>query len=324
MKKTIIINLFAVLAIFANLSFTVTQSQYDYWNGKLLSQPLNHQFANTPANASTNEFEWPEVVSIQYKSQLNTQEKQLNANFRALSLSLLDKLDNYHKEIETSTDEDFSSKITPLIKLRDKIAKNPGYVNYILVDHINRILVANTAERLVKSIPLPSNIDNVVSNIYNCPMNINIFKNIFEKENAQTYNLNTSNTLYKTKFERLWNKISTDSNYIFPKNLKYSISYDMIDSSHIEMLLYRIYITSQYIDSLSCLLEYRKLVSDYSLNDSYQKIRSILKENACPVIIDLPGTHSKALMAGRLMKSVKNNKLNYLIDFRLKKLKLKQ
>ncbi len=324
MKKIII---FIILLTFvANLSFAITQPQYDYWNSKLSSKKFsNNKSTNELARKPMNEFEWPEVVSKQYKSQLSSQTKQLNANFRALSRSLLDKLDVYHKEIEASTDEEFSSKIIPLIELRDEIAKNPSYVNYILMDHINRILVVNTSERLVKSIPLPVGIEEVASNICNFTMDVDIIKNIFEKENAQTYNLNTTNLPQKTKYEKLWNKIEPGTDYIYPKNCGSAISYQMIDSDNIELVSWRMLITAPYIASLPYVLEYRKKATDYSPDDKFPKIcQTMSKKN----IVSLPkfafvkgfSIRSPASFVSYTMHYIRKNKIKKLLDFNMRKM----
>ena len=326
MKKTIIINFITALIFAANLSFAITQSQYDYWNGKLLSQPLSHQFAqltNAPATTSINEFEWPEIVSKQYKSQLSSQEKQLNAKFRALSRSLLDKFDNYHKEIESSTDAEFSSKITPLIELRDEIAKKPSYVNYILVDHINRILVVNTAERLVKSTPLPPGIEEIVSNVCNFTVDVDIIKNIFEKENAQTYNLNSTNFPQKSKYERLWNKIEPETDYIYPKNTHLSLSYLMIDSENINLIPWRMMITAPYIASLPYVLEYRKKVSDYSPDNKFPKICQVMSKKrieSLPAIIKRLSFFSPASFVSKTMHRVRTGVIKDLLDYNMRKM----
>ena len=321
MKRILIINLFVIFTFDVSIIYAVLQSQYNHWDNRLSSQFLSED--SQTVNASTEEHKWPEIVSIQCKTQLSLQDQKLNIDFRALSHSLLKKVDEYHNEIKASTDEHFSAKITPLIELRNKIAMNPSYVNYTLVDHINRILVVNTAERLVKSIPLPIEIGKVVSNICIFSMDINRVKIIFEKENKKNYNLNISNSFKKTKFEKLWNEISTDSNYVFPKKSGNAISYDMIDEANIELILYRMYITSPYIISLSYMLEYRELDSDYSLNDSYQKIKSVLINNKNTIETDLPGTHNKVSMVGQLINRVKSNRINYLLDSRIKEIKNK-
>ena len=321
-----IINLIILLTFVANLSLAITQPQYDYWNCKLSSKLFsNNKSTNELARKPMNEFEWPEVVSKQYKSQLSSQAKQLNANFRALSRSLLDKLDVYHKEIEASTDEEFSSKIIPLIELRDEIAKNPGYVNYILMDHINRILVVNTSDRLVKSIQLPPGIEEIVSNVCNFTMDVNTIKSIFEKENAQTYNLNTTNSPQKTKYERLWNKIEPGRDYMYPKNTHLSLSYQMINSEHINLIPWRMLITAPYIASLPYVLEYRKKATDYSPDDKFPKIcQTMSKKN----IVSLPkfafvkgfSIRSPASFVSGTMHRVKTDGIKDLWDFNMRKM----
>ncbi len=324
MKKTIIINFITALIFAANLSFAITQSQYDYWNGKLLSQPLSHQFAqltNAPATTSINEFEWPEIVSKQYKSQLSSQEKQLNAKFRALSRSLLDKLDHYYKEIESSTDAEFSSKITPLIELRDKIAKKPSYVNYILVDHINRILVVNTAERLVKSTPLPPGIEEIVSNVCNFTVDVDIIKNIFEKENAQTYNLNSTNTPQKIKYEKLWDKIEPGTDFIYPKSCGLAISYKMIDSENIELIPWRMIITEAYYAALPYMLEYREKTADYSSKDKFTKICQVMSKKrieSLPGFIKAVKWYSPASFVSQTIYYTRINQMKDILDFNIR------
>ena len=320
MKKILIIDSFIILTFGVTLAFAISQSQYNYWNIQLSSQPIN-QIAKTATIVSTNVFEWPKIVSTQYKSQLNSQAKQLNTNFRNLSQLLLEKLDEYHNEIESSTDEQFIEKITPIIELRNKIAINPTYVNYTLVDHINRILIVNTAERLVKSIPLPTGIEEIVSNVCTFTIEVDVIKKIFEKENDKNYNLNIINLPQKSKYEKLWYEIEPETDFMLPKNCGSAISYKMINSENIELVSWRMMVTAPYKASLPYMLEYRRKSTNYSSEDSYQKICLLMSDKnlpSLPIFIKSFGNFSPASFVLRTMHYVRTDKIKGILDFNIK------
>ena len=119
----------------------------DYWSNVF----ANNDFAAVLAVfRSGPKEEWPTVHSLDFANAAKKLMPSQQANFRKLGEKLARGLEHYEQNLKKQPTAQFCDNSESLLSMRQHLAHNPSYFNFILVDAINRVIYVNLSERLTR------------------------------------------------------------------------------------------------------------------------------------------------------------------------------
>lgn len=308
MKKNILVICFFLFAAVQNCNALETsESQVEYWD-KLVNEndfsEILLQIRKGP------KYEWPKVVSSRYASKQSSAESLRQRKFREIAIQLTKKLEAYQERIPQMSFKKFCQSVDCLLILRDRIGKHQSYINLVLVETINEVLVVHLAKRLVEKNDDLETMKYYIQKLQSFRIFMqDVISMIEEEENKKLFDesriqklLPTILKLYTNKeakqcvddvlktenkdlseadlCRKIWFIIAPDSLIMAPKGLErcYNV-YKLLQYRDFSVLLCRyVFLDFPIGLGLKYTAIYKEKVKTLSEKDTYQKIKQVLGE----------------------------------------------
>ena len=276
MKRTVLMLQFAVLLMCHICSAAqITEKQSEYWSNVLSESDFNKVIVSFIET----EVGWPIIVSPEYNSVLSDEEIIHHEKFRDLAKQFTYRLEKYTEHLQTLPLKEFVNSSALMIATRNQIVRYPSYINVVLSDTITRVLFVNIANRIVKGDQMLPAFANLVEKLIASDINIKIITKVVEMElgKSQVKEDVRISSSEEELYRILWKAIEGETPILFPEKIYLAGTYDLLESRHIGLLLWR-YINTDYQvrTVLPLAIEYRSKVDVFSPNDDYKKIKGIL------------------------------------------------
>ena len=291
-----------------------------YWSGVFKEADFHKTlavFRDGPAEV------WPAVHSIKYAESLPESNRVQQLVFQQLSERLVHDLELFEQSLHEQGVTEFTKSIEELLSLRRHIGHNPSYINLILVDTINRIAFVNLAERLVSSKSLSPELIAGIEKLREYHPDMQQMRFLAEMETrkklADANEYDTASDVERLK--TLWTTLEPDTTPAFPKNILEIGTYQLLQNQDIPLLLNRLMMSDFYICSaLPDLVRYRQNVKDFSPDDTYQQIKTVLGEEtktAESLGAQFWGQHRAASTVNEVLQGVRSGKVRSQLYFSL-------
>lgn len=269
MKRTLLILGLSVAHYIS--AAALTDEQIRSWESVL----AKNEFTNT-LGVLAHEDSWPVVYSPQYAGKLGASEEKAQQLFRDLSTRLSVGLQEYASQMKEMAVPEFLKSAELLLDARSRLSKKPSYINMVLIDSINRVLVYNLALRLsAEDVDLPM-ITPLVKRLQHYKPAMPSFLEVTSTEMGRSLLSEPSvGTMQNVDiYRKLWPVLEGDAPLVFPKDIQNVGTFSLLQNRDPGLLLWRVALTDYQVNSvLPSLVEYRQEVEDYSIDDDYQKIK---------------------------------------------------
>ena len=253
-------------------------SELEYWaarvNARSFAELLSDLEHGPPAD-------WPEVVSAQYASPMAPSERQKQQTFRDLATVLVQKLQSYELSSAEQDDAEFTKRLTALIALRDHIARRSSYVNWVLVDAINRKCLVALAKYVCR--PQMGSASSTLSSAVGAfHLDMKLVAGVAEKELGRT--VLTPEELQSSDdveiFKAVWQAVAPGQVFPYASSLGHAGTYDLVKARHLELLLVRyVLVTDFYIHAaIPRTILYRAKVGESRPSDDFRRILAATKD----------------------------------------------
>lgn len=264
--------------------------------------------------------DWPAVFSATYSSTLEESARAEQGDLRKLSETLLRGLEAHETAMHTNDLTTFVRQSDALLAMRAQLQRNPSYANLVLVDSINRVLFVNLAERMTAAIPLAPDLIHLAECLAASRPDLEQLRIIAEKETGRTLVDKEKFTgSDAARFRLLWAAVEPDTNPMFPRNAAAIGSHALLQGQEIPVLLNRLALSDYYIQSsLPALIAYRKKAQSYSLADDYQRIKSVMGQDAkvSPSLgVEIAGPKRAASAVNELLQDVRSGRVRSRLLF---------
>lgn len=269
MKRTLLI---LGLSVAHCISATaLTDEQIRSWESVL----ARNEVTNT-LYALAHETSWPVVYSPQHAAKLGAVEEKTQQLFRDLSDRLAVGLQGYVPQMKEMSVPDFVRSADLLLDARTHLSNRPSYINMVLIDSINRVLVYNLALRLSAQDVDLSKLSPLVERLRQYKPAMATFLNVTSTEMGKPL-LDESSVATMQDVEvyrKLWPVLEGDAPLVFPKEIQNVGALTLLKSRDAGLLLWRLALTDYQVNTvLPALVEYRQKAENYSIDDDYQKIK---------------------------------------------------
>ncbi len=249
----------------------LTDEQVRSWESVL----ARNEVTNT-LHALAYKDSWPVVYSLQHANKLGAEEEDVQQLFRDLSVRLAVGLRDYVPQMTEMSVSDFVMSVGLLMDARAHLSNRPSYVNMVLIDSINRILVYSLSLRLsARDADLPK-MSPLIGRLQQYKLTMDTFLKMTSAEMGKPL-LDESEVVVMQDVEvyrKLWRVLEGDAPLVFPKEMQNIGALTLLKNRDAGLLLWRLALTDYQVNTvLPALLEYRRKVENYSIDDDYQKIK---------------------------------------------------
>jgi hypothetical protein len=315
---------------FPALSESITQDQIQYWGDLIGRKDLAPLFAELGVGPKQ---PWPPIVSEKYAGQLTKNEAIGQEHFRQLALRLAEHIERYESRLESvSTDmneKQFLDTARAMLLLRDQISERPSYVNFVLVDTINRVVFVNAARRIVRRKETSAKMRKLVEHLQSFKADMKSFLSVCETELGKQLLQPEEIDVYEEDglYRKLWAALEPETFVpsinagFFPKDIAKQGTYDMLQSQYLVVLMARLAVTDFYINfALPLTLLYKDKAATFSPEDDYQSIKQILgKEVKGPASLGAKVFNRKPAGAvAELLRQVRSKRIDQQLLFHLR------
>ena len=251
---------------------------------------FTNDFKKTLTSVKSLKEDWPAIHSVKHKENNDGEKASLQTGYRDTTRTFLQGLEKYEKELRNMSPEAFCEGANALLDVRERFMKHPSYVNYFLVDSINRVIYINLGERLIKIGDVPTCYDRVVERLAEFRLT---WLQLYELAGMEY----RTNQISSAEFEKLScdeqieaveELVGLENFYFVVPDAHNLYNLRILDTRSLTALLTRLIGSDTVIGSLPALLTYRRKAADFALTDSWEQTRVILKDEAslAPTLLD--------------------------------------
>jgi hypothetical protein len=274
----------------------ITTTQLEYWN-RLIGEgtPTDVFLGEVQAGAKEH---WPRVVSSRYASPMDVKNRARHESFREIGRQLVRRLQTFEIALRTMGDDEFSSRVTQLLTLRDHLTEQASYVNWVLADAITRIGLVNVAKRLVKNGTLVASVTALVEPLGRQRLDLNGLIGIAHGELGHPLKTTAQGAADVQQqlvvAVDLMTELAPGSLGFFPgaiTTMGKIGTHDLLADRYLELLLFRSVMTDLYVHgALSRAVRYGQSVQTISYDDRYEQIAPLFENRDLqPTVAELAG-----------------------------------
>jgi hypothetical protein len=225
--------------------------------------------------------EWPIVYSAEFAGKLEGDAREVQTNFYSIAPMLLQDLQRFANETGIVNSAENWHRFNSCLMLRDKMVVNPGYVNIILADAMNRAAVIFLCKELGSGRSANPDFDGAVSKVVGFRIEADKWMRIsideFGWKRVELEQMGDDKNLVRF-LKGFWNRLTNDDTFEFPKNISHLCSSDLLSKRDLSMVVYRYIYTDVLAQRLFLGLKYVKNTKDVALTGGEDKIESALPE----------------------------------------------
>ena len=275
MRRTKVVGFVGVLASVAIIVVGAEKDGLGNWRRAVST----NDFKKTLANVKSLQEDWPAVHSVKHKVNKDGEKALVQTGYRDVSRTFLKGLEDYEKVFREMPPEAFCEGADALLDVRSRFLKHPSYINYFLIDSINRVICINLGERLVKAGNLPVCYDRIVERLAEFSCDWTQLYELASREcetnpisRAEIEKLST-----ETKIEAI-EEMAGQKNFVFMVQDAHNLyGLRILDKRSLTALLARLVSSDYYMRaSLPGLLSYRRKAINFAPTDSGDQIRAAL------------------------------------------------
>jgi len=192
-------------------------------------------------------------------------------------------LENYEKTLGEMSPETFCGNADALLDIRDRFLKNPSYINYFLVDSINRVIYVNLGERLAKVGDVPVCYDKIVGRLaeFRCDWSRMFEFTSREYDSDKMPVPEFKNLSFENKIDVIGKMVGQEQTFFFlPQDFYNVFGLRILEKRSLTALLSRLAVSDHTIGaSLPALLSYRRRVTHFDPTDITSQLRDIFKDH---------------------------------------------
>jgi len=276
MKRTIVFGLVGVLTGVAFIvAISMKRDGLDSWRKAVAT----NDFQQTLVDIKSVKEDWPAVHSLKHTISKNGKKALVQTDYRDVARDFWRGLEAYEKTLREMSPEAFCEGAEMLLDVRERFMKQPSYINYFLIDCINRVIYINLGERLVEVGDVPVCYDKIVERLAE-----------FRRDYSQLYELVSreydTKQMSRAEIEEmpLHDKVKAIEKMIGQENFVFAVQ-DMhnmfglriLEKRSLTALLARLVWSDHVIGvSLPALLAYRRKATNFMLTDSWEQISAVL------------------------------------------------
>ena len=220
---------------------------------------------------------WPAVHSAEYISALKDANRQEQAEFLSIAHAILHDAKIFLNEKANHSPAENWRTIESVLSLRDSILSHTGYANFVLAESLNRVGFVFLCQDLRSEKQVSPEFEKSLSHLMKYQVSDDQWVAITMEE------LGWAREKFKeivdnpeVGLNKLWDLISNNDNFVFPKNIIHVCSDDLLKQRDLSILLYRYIHSDLVIKRLSLAAQYKKQTPDFSLDDRSEKIAKVL------------------------------------------------
>jgi len=279
MKK---IQTFGLIGLLTSSAFAVANGTerevLDNWRQAISTSDFN----KTLTSVKSLKEDWPAIHSVKHTVSKNEEKALVQADYRNVARAFLQGLESYERELQEMPPEAFCEGADALLDARKKFLKYPSYINYFLVDAINRIIYVNLGERLAKVGDVPMCYDKIVGRLADFRCDLSKIANLVSEEyGANKFSMTTIENLpLGDKLNAIGKVIGQDRNFLFiPQDMHNMYGPRILEKQSLTALSHRLALSDHFIGaSLPALLSYRRKATNFTPTDSWEQIRIVLRD----------------------------------------------
>jgi|GEM_PF-2192094 len=270
---------FGLVGLLASTAFTATDGVEREQLGNWRNAVTTNDFKKTLVNIKSLQGDWPAIHSVKHTVNGDEDKALVQTGYRDVAKTFLQGLESYEKTLREMPPEAFCEGAEVLLKVRERFLKHPSYVNYFLVDSINRVIYVNLGERLAKVGDLPVVYDKIVERLaesrcdlpqiitlVNGEYDANLISMAMVKDSPLTHPLQV-----------IGKEIGQVNFFFIPEDVHNLYNLRILEKRSLTALLNRLVWSEHFIGaSLPALLSYRRKAAQFTPADSSLQIRSVL------------------------------------------------
>ena len=241
-----------------------------------------NDFKKTLTNIRTLQEEWPAIHSVKHAINKDGEKALLQKDYRDIARTFLQGLENYEKELRETSPEAFCEGAEALLKVREQFLTHPSYVNYFLVDNINRVIFVNLGERLAKIGDVPVCYDRIVERLAEFRCDWSLFYELANEEYGinQISRAEIEKLSLEEKVDAIGKMVGQEQTFfIIPQDMHNLFGFRILEKRSSAAWLARLAVSDHAIGGfLPALLSYRRKAVHFTPTDPDTKILSVLGE----------------------------------------------
>lgn len=227
--------------------------------------------ASTPA--------WPKVHSSEFSGRLKDTDRQEQAEFLSMAHDIVHDAKAFLDETPGHTSVENWRRLDSALRLRDSMLHNPGYVNMVLADGLNRLSFVSLCKELGAEKQVSPELEKALSRLMTYKVTLDQWVNVTKEEmelSDEKLKEVADAPDVEAGLNKLWDLLTDRDNFMCPANLLNFCTDDLLRKRDISMLLNRYIHTDFEIKTLSLAVQYKKQATNFSLDDGGEKIEKVL------------------------------------------------
>ena len=243
-----------------------------------------NDFKKTLASVRAVQEDWPAVHSIKHKESKNAETSLIQTGYRDVARTFLQGLEAYEKTLQAMSPGAFCEAADALLNAREKFLKHPSYVNYFLVDCINRVLFVNLGDRLARAEDVPLSYDKIAGRLAEFRCDLSTIGNLISMEyGTDRFSMaEIENKGFEDKLAAIGIALDHDMGFLFvPSDVHNVYGLRILEKCSLSALSHRLAVSDHFVGvSLPALLLFRRKTAHFTETDSFPEIRAVLGDEA--------------------------------------------
>jgi len=239
-----------------------------------------NDFKKTLADVRAVQEDWPVVHSVKHRENKIGERAALQADYRGVARVFLQGLEAYEKTLCEMSPEAFCEGADMLLDVRSRFMKNPSYINYFLVDCINRVLFVNLGERLTRIEDVPISYDKIAERLAEFRCNLSTIGNLISIEyGADRFSMAAIEDMeFLEKLDAIGMAMGQDMSFLTSPRDWYNVyGLRILEKCSLTALSHRLVASDLFIGTrLPALLLFRRKTMQFTAMDSFPQIRAVL------------------------------------------------
>jgi hypothetical protein len=236
---------------------------------------------------------WPMVVSPACRAPLQDGQEPLQRGFRDLTLQFLEYLARDWRDIGALPEPHKHARIEALLKVRDLVGEQRGYLNLLLADTLNRVAVVLITGDVVDRRGVPQAVPALIEHLRRCQLDTDASISLAEAETGRALRAEVeSEDDPRRRFSKLLELTQGSlEDAFFTPSAKPEVqdTFRLYDQPELGRLLARCWFTDKKVHvDLPLLVRHAGSAADFSSQDDVEKISATL--NLTPEIRESYGS----------------------------------
>ncbi|MCL1921528.1 MAG: hypothetical protein FWG50_10730 [Kiritimatiellaeota bacterium] len=269
-----------------------------------------NDFKKTLVSVKSLQEDWPAVHSVKHKENKDEAKALVQTGYRNMARTFWQGLESYEKVLQEMSPEAFCEAADALLDVRNRFLKHPSYVNYFLIDSINRVIYINLGERLAMVGDVPTCYDRLVERLAEFRCDLSTIGNLVSVEyGSDRFSMATIEEMpFEKKLDAIGVAIGQDMSFLFlPQDIHNMYGLRILEKCSLTALSRRLALSDHCIGaSLPALLSFRRKTMVFTATDSFPQIRAVLGDEVWLPPTLLPGRHRAVIEASDFLTAIRS------------------